>query len=91
MIKLDKWDGTKSYMLISGEPLSAERIKEDHPYGLMSTHVIETDENSIFMFNFWNLNAMRFLYEISGTLTEDEAITEIIYKINNGTTGPTQE
>lgn len=88
MIKLDKWDGTKEYMLTTGEPLDAERIKADHPWGLWSTSVIETDETSTFFFNFWNLGVLRYLYSIKSTLTEDEAISEIEYKMNNSPKSP---
>lgn len=88
MIKLDKWDGTKSYMLMTGEPLDSERIKSDYPFGLMATSVIETDEESTFFFNFWNLKVLRYLYAIKSTLTEDEAIAEIEYKMNNSPKSP---
>lgn len=88
MIKLDKWEGTKSYMLMTGEPLDSERIKADYPFGLMATSVIQTDEESTFFFNFWNLKVLRYLYAVESTLTEDEAITKIENKMNNSPKSP---
>lgn len=83
MKKLIKYTGDRTFMFPNGEVATPERIASDYPATGVFTHVVETDDNCEVLFAIQNLSAMRSIYEIDTSLTEDEAIAEIEGIINN--------
>lgn len=80
--KIRKYTGDKMYMYPNGELATKERILKDFPSALTFTHIVETDENEEVLFAMQNLSAMRGIYGIDSTLTEDEAIVKIEEIVN---------
>lgn len=83
MIKLIKYDGTKTYMYPNGALATKEQVLLDFPAILTFPHIIETDENEEVLGAVMNLSQMRSRYNIDPSLSEKEAITEIEYIMNN--------
>lgn len=79
---LEKYTGTKTYMYPNGHLASPETIERDYPAIIAFTHVIETDEAGQVCFAIQNLAAMRSMYNIDTSLSEDEAIIALQEKIN---------
>ncbi len=88
MRKIIKYDGKRTFMYPNGAIATPEIILQDFPAALTFTHIIETDEAEEVCFAFQNLSAMRGIYNIDSTLSEDEAIKAIQNIIN---TEPEQE
>ena len=82
MKKVIKYDGTKTFMYPNGAIATPERVLADFPAILTFAHIIETDEAEQVCFAVQNLAAMRSIYNIETSLTEDEAITKIQEIIN---------
>lgn len=82
MKKVIKYDGTKIFMYPNGEIATKERVLKDFPASLTFAHIVETDENEEIMFALQNLSAMRGIYNIDSSLTEEEAIIAIQEIIN---------
>ena len=82
MKKLEKYTGNKTYMFPNGALATPEKMLEQFPAVLTFAHIIETDEAGEVCFAVQNLNAMRGIYNIDKTLTEDEAIAKIEKIIN---------
>ena len=82
MKKVIKYDGTKTFMYPNGAIATPERVLADFPAVLTFTHIIETDEQEQVCFAVQNLAAMRGVYGVDSTLTEDEAIAKIEEIIN---------
>lgn len=82
MKKIKKYDGTKTFMYPNGAIATKERVLQDFPAALTFTHIIETDEAEEVCFAVQNLSAMRGIYNIDSSLTEDEAIAKIQEIIN---------
>ena len=82
MKKLEKYTGNKTYMFPNGALATPKKMLEQFPAVLTFSHIIETDEAGEVFFAVQNLNAMRGIYNIDSTLTEDEAITKIEEIIN---------
>lgn len=82
MKKLEKYTGEKTYMFPTGRLATPEEVQNKFPAALHFAHVVETDENGEVMFGFNNLSAMRSMYQIDKSLSEDEAIAAIEEKIN---------
>lgn len=82
MKKVKKFDGSKTYMYPNGEIADKERILKDFPASLIFTHIIETDEAEEVCFAVQNLSAMRGVYNIASSLSEEEAIQAIEEIIN---------
>lgn len=61
-------------MFPTGRIATPEIISSEYSAVNTFTHIIETDESGEVMFAINNLSAMRTMYEIDKTLTEDEAI-----------------
>lgn len=80
--KVIKYTGEKTYMFPNGELANKERVLKDFPAALTFTHIMETDENEEMCFSMQNLSAMRGIYNIDSSLTEDEAIASIQDIIN---------
>lgn len=79
---LEKYDGTKTYMFPSGALAAPPAVLAQFPAALTFTHIVETDVLGEVMFAFQNLSAMRSMYELDMTLTDDEAIAELQRLIN---------
>lgn len=82
MKKIIKYIGDKTFMYPNGELATKERVLLDFPAALTFTHIIETDEAEEVCFAVQNLSAMRGVYGIDSTLTEDEAILAIQEVVN---------
>lgn len=82
MKKVEKYTGDKTYMFPNGAIATKEVVLKKFPAALTFTHFVETDENSEVMWAFQNLSAMRTLYKIESSLSEDEALAKIQEIIN---------
>jgi hypothetical protein len=80
--KVIKYTGEKTYMFPNGELADKERVLKEFPAALTFTHIMETDEHEEMCFSMQNLSAMRGIYNIASSLTEDEAIAAIQEIIN---------
>lgn len=80
MLRLEKFDGQKTYMFPSGDIATPERIKNDFPAVEHFTHVLEI--NGDVCQAVMNLNALRQMHNIPDELSEDEAIQAIEDIIN---------
>lgn len=80
MIKLEKFDGTKTYMFPNSEVATPEVIRKKFPAVDNFIHVIEV--NGDVCQAVMNLNALRAIHNIDTTLSEKDAIQEIEIKIN---------
>lgn len=77
MIKIEKYDGSKTYMFPNGELATPERVKKDYPAVDTFTHIVETDEASQVMFAIQNLAAIKSQMGIGISTSEEEAINQI--------------
>ena len=82
MKKLIKYTGDRTFMFPNGEVATPERVASDYPATGVFTHVVETDDNCEVLFAIQNLSAMRNIYNIDASLTEDEAIAKIEEIVN---------
>ena len=80
MLKLEKFDGQKTYMFPNGDIATPERIITDFPAVEHFTHVLEI--NGDVCQAVMNLNALRQIHNIPDELSEDEAIQAIEDIIN---------
>lgn len=77
MIKIEKYEGNKTYMYPNGEIATPERVLKDYPAATTFAHIIETDEAGEVMFAIQNLAAIRSQMGIDSSLSESEAIQKI--------------
>ncbi len=77
MIKIEKYDGSKTYMFPNGELATPERVKKDYPAVDTFTHIVETDEASQVMFAIQNLAAIKSQMGIGVSTSDEEAIKQI--------------
>ena len=77
MIKIEKYDGTKTYMFPNGDLATPEQVKKNYPAITTFTHIVETDESGEVMFALQNLAAVRSQMGVDSSLSEAEAIQEI--------------
>lgn len=77
MIKIEKYDGSKTYMFPNGDLASPERVKKDYPAVEAFTHIVETDEAGQVMFALQNLAAIKSQMGIDSSLSEEEAIAKV--------------
>lgn len=87
MIKLEKFDGTKTYMFPNGQVATPEIMRRNYSALDYFTHILQVSGNTCMAIQ--ELGAMRNIYDIDPLLTEDEAIAAIEVKIN--TPEPTPE
>ena len=80
--KVEKYTGDKTYMFPNGAIATKEAVLKQFPAALTFVHFVETDENGEIMWAFQNLSAMRTMYEIDSSLSEDEALAKIQEIIN---------
>lgn len=79
---IEKYTGNKTYMFPNGELATKERVLKSFPAALTFAHIVETDQNREVMFALQNLSAMRTMYKIDKSLSEDEALRKIEEIIN---------
>lgn len=77
MIKIEKYDSTKTYMFPSGDIATPERVAKDYSAVKYFDHIVETDEAGQVLFSLQNLAAVRSQMGIDASLSEDEAIAKI--------------
>lgn len=75
MIKLEKFDGTKTYMFPNGDLAEPDTIRAKFPAVNHFTHVIEV--NGDVCQAVMNLNALRGIHDIDPAISEAEAIIAI--------------
>lgn len=83
MKKVIKYTGEATFMFPNGAIATPEVVYEQYPAVKIFTHIIETDDNCQVIYAIQNLSAMRGMYGIDTSLTEDEAISAIEELINN--------
>lgn len=67
----------KTRMYPSGKVATKDTVYADYPAVKVFTHVIETDENDEVIYAINSLSALRILYNIDKSLSEQEAIQAI--------------
>ena len=77
MIKIEKYDGSKTYMFPNGELATPSRVKKDYPAVEAFTHIVETDEAGQVMFAIQNLAAIKSQMGIDMSLSDEDAISRI--------------
>lgn len=77
MIKIEKYNGTKTYMFPNGDIATPEKVKEKFPACLTFPHIVETDEAGQVMFALQNLAAVKSQMGVSSSLSESESIYKI--------------
>ena len=82
MKKVIKYTGDKTFMFPNGGLATPEVVSEQYPAVTAFTHIVETDDNCEVLFAIQNLSAMRNIYNIDTSLTEDEAIAKIEEIVN---------
>ena len=79
---LEKYDGSKTYMFPNGSLATPEIMKAKFPAVMAFAHVIETDEGGEVCFAVENLSALKSIYNIDRSLSENDAISAIQEIIN---------
>lgn len=72
MIKLERFDGLKTYMFPNGDIATPERIVQDFPAVAIFPHVLEVNGNVCQAV--MELMAMRAMHNIDESLSDDDAI-----------------
>lgn len=77
MIKIEKYNETKTYMFPNGELATPEKVREKFPAVTSFTHIVETDEAGQVLFAIQNLAAIKSQMGIDANLSEEESIRKI--------------
>lgn len=77
MIKIEKYNPTKTYMFPNGHIATPQKIQEQYPAVMAFDHIIETDEAGQVLFAIQNLAAAKSQFGIDLSLPEEEAIAKI--------------
>lgn len=77
MIKIEKYNETKTYMFPNGELATSEKVREKFPAVTSFTHIVETDEAGQVLFAIQNLAAIKSQMGIDANLSEEESIRKI--------------
>lgn len=80
MLKLEKFDGTKTYMFPNGDIATPERIRQQFPAVDHFVHVLEV--NGDVCQAVMNLNALRQIHTVDDGLDEAGAILAIQAEMN---------
>jgi len=80
MIKLEKFDGNKTYMFPNGQVATPDEIRKQFPAVDQFVHVIEV--NGEVCQAVMNLNALRNIHKIDEKLNESDAIAAIEVVMN---------
>jgi len=75
MLKIEKFDGTKTYMFVDGSLATPEIMLQKNPAMSKFTHVLELNGDVVQAI--MNLSALRGIYKIDKSLSEDDAILAI--------------
>ena len=82
---LEKYDGSKTYMFPNGSLATPEVMKAKFPAVMAFAHVIETDEGGEVCFAVENLSALKSIYNIDRSLSEnDGAFMQFSSKVKEG-------
>lgn len=74
MIKLEIYQGTKTYVAPSGELLTPEKMSASFPAVNSFTHIIQTDSSGEICYAVQLFSAMRNQLGVEDTLTDTEAM-----------------
>lgn len=77
MIKIEKYNGSKTYMFPNGELATPEKVREKFPAVTSFTHIVETDEAGQVLFAIQNLAAIKSQMGIDANTSEEESIRQI--------------
>ncbi len=77
MIKIEKYDGSKTYMFPNGDIATPEVVKAKFPAVSIFTHIVETDEAGQVLFAIQNLAAIKSQMGIDSNLSDEESIRQI--------------
>lgn len=77
MIKIEKYDGKKTYMFPNGTMATPEIVKQKYPACATFTHIVETDESGQVLFAIQNLAAIKSQLGIDVSLSDNESISKI--------------
>lgn len=80
MLKLEKFDGTKTYMFPNGDLATPEKIREQFPAVNTFPHIIEV--NGDVCQAVMSLSALKQIHQIDEVLTESEAISALEVILN---------
>ncbi|HHV09268.1 MAG TPA: hypothetical protein GXX75_03180 [Clostridiales bacterium] len=80
MLKLEIFDGTKTYMFPNGAIATPDIIRSDFPAVDLFPHVIEVNGNTCQAIQ--ELQALRNIHRIDESLSDEEALLAIQDKIN---------
>ena len=80
MLRLEKFDGTKTYMFPNGDIATPEKIRQQFPAVDHFVHVLEV--NGDVCQAVMNLNALRQIHTVDDGLDEAEAILAIEAEMN---------
>ena len=80
MRKLEIYDGKKTYMYPNSEVATPERLEKDYPAIKVFPHVIEVNGNTLGAV--MELEALKGMYDIDGSLNDVDAVKEIEKIIN---------
>lgn len=75
MLRIEKFDPTKTYMFVDGTLATPEIIRKNNPAIDTFTHVLELNGDVVQAI--MNLSALRGIYKIDKALTDDEAVLTI--------------
>lgn len=77
MIKIEKYNGSKTYMFPNGDLATPAVVKEKFPAVDTFAHIVETDEAGQVMFAIQNLAAIKSQMGIDSNLSDEESIRQI--------------
>ena len=77
MIKIEKYNESKTYMYPNGDLATPEKVKKDFPAVTAFTHIVETDEAGQVLFAIQNLAAIKSQMGIDANLSDEESIRRI--------------
>ena len=77
MIKIEKYNGSKTYMFPNGDLATPERVRKNYPAVDTFTHIVETDEAGQVLFAIQNLAAIKSQMGIDSNLSDEESIKQI--------------
>jgi hypothetical protein len=88
MIKIEKYNSSKTYMYPNGDLATPEKVKKDFPAVTAFTHIVETDEAGQVLFAIQNLAAIKSQMGLDVNLSDEESIRQIENKRNAPASDP---
>lgn len=79
---IEKYTGEKTYMFPNGAIATPEAVLAQFPACLTFTHIVETDEEGQTLWALQNLAAMKSIYNIDASTSEEDAIAQIQEIVN---------